>query len=284
MDANVLTSPIQNQVLKEAEQLAESVGIYGLRRAAAIASAVGMSVKEAEIDSDGKLLFRDGAYHVLTRLGQTPTRSNFSIAHEVGHWLIYKVTKRVPDQNGVLEERRSDFKSRTEERLCDLVAAKLLMPQVEIERTLRSSPSEIEAVFPIARHFGVSKQAALIRILECLDRPGLLVRWRPFDYDRLQKGLIVDWVFRSPQEELRIYVKQIPTPKSVVEFYRSGAATRTVRDPFLKVAPPRESVQLIRMGREPYISIYALISTIRGPSSARALSANSNDLDEGAES
>lgn len=261
MDANILTSQTQEKVLQTAEQLAKSVEIFGLRRGAAIATAVGMSVKDAQIDSDGKLLFKDGGFHVLTRRGQTPSRTNFSIAHEVGHWLIYKVTERVPEQNGVLEERRSDFRSRAEERLCDLVAAKLLMPQSEIERIIRSCPTEIDAVFPIARHFGVSKQAALIRILECLDRPGLLIRWRPFDYDRPQRRLIVDWVFRSPKEQLRFYIKQIPTPNSVIDFYRSEASTRVVRDPFLRVAPPRDSVQLIRMGQQPYISIYALISS-----------------------
>jgi len=264
MEAKVLALEIQNEVLNEADRLARTVAVFGLHRAAAIALSVGMSTKEAQIDSDGKLLYRDGSFHVLTRLGQTPTRTNFSIAHEVGHWLVYKVMKRVPEQNGVLEERRSDFRSRAEERLCDLVAAKLLMPRIEIERIIQSSPCEIEAVFEISRHFGVSKQAVLIRILECLDRPGLLIRWRPCDYDQPKKGLMVDWVFRSPQEESRIYIKQIPTPTSVIDFYRAGVATRTVRDPFLNVAPPRDSVQLIRIGREPYISIYALISSKPG--------------------
>lgn len=88
-----------------------------------------------------------------------PVRQRFTIAHELGHFLL---------GHGLGEEYQEETiddvfdKPRPEEREANLFASSLLMPTDWVKDYVKKNGMEIDA---LAQTFGVSKQAATIRLL-----------------------------------------------------------------------------------------------------------------------
>lgn len=100
-------------------------------------------------------------------------RRKFTIAHEICHTFFYEV---VPELKFV--EHAIDP---AEERLCDLGAAELLMPEVSVKRLASQQTVGLVALNRMAEHFGVSVHSMLIR-LETLNLwKARLSAWRRLD-------------------------------------------------------------------------------------------------------
>ena len=89
-----------------------------------------------------------------------PLRQRFTIAHELGHFLL---------GHGLGEEHQEETvddvfdKPRPIEREANRFASALLMPEAWVKKHVKKDGMEIEQ---LAKAFGVSKQAATIRLLE----------------------------------------------------------------------------------------------------------------------
>lgn len=92
--------------------------------------------------------------------GHHPLRQRFTIAHELGHFLL---------GHGLGEEHQEEIvddffdKSRLVEREANLFASVLLMPSDWVREYVKKNGMDIGN---LAKTFGVSKQAATIRLLE----------------------------------------------------------------------------------------------------------------------
>lgn len=87
------------------------------------------------------------------------TRQSFTIAHELGHWLMHKsIFENDPDKYPVLPRFQSVDKSDTLEQEANAFAANLLVPS----RLL--SPVKHVPVAKLAEVFGVSRMMMEIRI------------------------------------------------------------------------------------------------------------------------
>lgn len=89
-----------------------------------------------------------------------PLRQRFTIAHELGHFLL---------GHGLGEEHQEETiddvfdKPRPIEREANRFASALLMPEEMVRKHVKKNGMEIDL---LAKTFGVSKQAATIRLLE----------------------------------------------------------------------------------------------------------------------
>lgn len=106
-----------------------------------------------------------------TELKNCPGRMNFSIAHELGHWLLHQNSAqvRLPTfEEEVLICRGLDNKTDDRERQANLFATYLLMPEKFIVEYLASfsSPLNKRDLKTLADTFGVSKQAMKIRLTD----------------------------------------------------------------------------------------------------------------------
>ena len=121
-------------------------------------------------------------YSVLINEKAPATRKNFSLAHELGHIMVMETdccNERLPKATRFRSAVSANDEWKAEERLCDEIAAELLMPErmflTEIEELGRSFKQLPE----LANAFGTSLTATAIRYCELLPEPCLLIRWRP---------------------------------------------------------------------------------------------------------
>lgn len=116
---------------------------------------LGIEVKASSMASVGASTFRQGQKLVLVRETDPPPRQRFTVAHEIGHFLL----------------SRSEFASALvshaqEEALCDAFASKLLVPPKELASELQAldpRPS-INDVLTLCKRFRVSLQPMLIAL------------------------------------------------------------------------------------------------------------------------
>jgi len=109
---------------------------------------------------DGCIFYKENAIFVDVEL--SPTRLKFTLAHELGHYLLRHQT-----QEGMYADKKASYRGKdknNEERAADIFAAELLMPEHEM-RKLHS-----EYVYPtleiFVKHFLVSVEAMRIRLKE----------------------------------------------------------------------------------------------------------------------
>jgi hypothetical protein len=116
----------------------------------------------------------DGSFEIVLRKGGTSARNRFTIAHELGHALFYRHaprSKQAQQQHGL----RATV---TEERLCNLIAEELLMPQWYVQDFVSARFWDIySTVNRIRLDCGVSFRAACIRLAAVAALRGALQIW-----------------------------------------------------------------------------------------------------------
>lgn len=107
--------------------------------------------------------------------GAYPQRARFSIAHEIGHLIIYRALG--PD---VFDRAEIDEESYKEvEELCDFAASHLLLPRAQLMAVTRGAGLTNSGVRRVCRTFDVSEAAAL-RAMADLFPQGAILDWRKF--------------------------------------------------------------------------------------------------------
>ena len=144
-----------------------------------IAQALGIEVRLEAVDDDlSGFLLRDQKNNrvvIGANLRHHPNRRKFTIAHELGHFLLHEAETVHLDQQkaGYLIQRRDGKSSTGEdmfEREANLFAAELLMPARSLEKDLRGQAIDAledddqSFVSLLADKYGVSTQALTIRL------------------------------------------------------------------------------------------------------------------------
>lgn len=124
-------------------------------------------IRSAELDVDGQIRREDGCMLIeYDQHSNSRARSRFTIAHEVGHMILWNVLGRVHKASRQQSNGSSEI-----ETLCNKLAAEILAPRTEVEyllEKLRQPPrkSLCHAVMGIAKEFRVSLQFAALRLRE----------------------------------------------------------------------------------------------------------------------
>ena len=128
------------------------------------------------------LKFHDG--HVIkVNQNHNLTRQNFSCAHEIGHNLLRELKIGLNTEN--IEYRTFDpqapgrIVAKARERLCDIVATELLMPQMVFGKYLSGFGVSVHSIERLATTFRVSIRAAAWRIAEVSTEPCIALIWKP---------------------------------------------------------------------------------------------------------
>jgi len=141
------------------------------------------------------LRFHDGPV-IKVNQNHNLARQNFSCAHEIGHILfselklrryIRSIEYRTFNPGGEREAR-----TRAIERLCNVAATELLMPEFVFRKYLSGFGISINSIERLANIFRVSLQTAAIRIAEVSTEPCLALLWRSQQRAR-SKGLRLAW-------------------------------------------------------------------------------------------
>lgn len=117
-----------------------------------------LNVAEVVDDDDipvvGELRQENGTFRILCSPGQSQVRRRFTIAHELAHVLFESTGPRAPRVGADLE------------RLCDKIAAEILMPTIVFREALNQSPVDGTMVRQLASRFQTSLTATVLRCAE----------------------------------------------------------------------------------------------------------------------
>lgn len=169
-----------NQIERKAERLARELGLSSVPIAVErIAQKLGLSIQEEDFGDEisGLLVLREGTGTIGVNSGHALVRRRFTIAHEIGHFLLHategqlfidhkKSAVFLRDSNSSTGERRQEVEA-------NAFAAALLMPRSSLNELLVSQEVGViddESLASMAETLGVSVQALSLR----LGRLGLL--------------------------------------------------------------------------------------------------------------
>ncbi|API57995.1 hypothetical protein BSL82_00655 [Tardibacter chloracetimidivorans] len=164
---------------------------------------------------------------ILVAKGRSDARRRYSIAHELGHFLIpahrpsggASFECALSDLH-LLDPKDRDRRKRVEAE-ANRFAAHLLMPPGEVRARMRQSDSSLESIVAMARAFGVSKEAMARSWVDSHREPVAIVlahrgrivrRYRHQDFPWLP-----DWDGRLPKDSLAAELKPAPGIFSQVE-------------------------------------------------------------------
>jgi hypothetical protein len=157
---------------------AEVVATLGIREAShlvveAMAWVYHLKVKSVPFDgADGCLVRHPAGGTILVRGGLDPGRYRFTVAHELGHFLLHHQLRLRPCAASDLTpwSTRHEF-----ERDADEFAAHLLLPEEIVASRMRSTEPSLTAVDTIARELQTSLTATALRYVELSGFPCALV-------------------------------------------------------------------------------------------------------------
>lgn len=123
-----------------------------------IANRLGLKVHEKPLPDhiSGFFAAENNAFGIVVNSNQHPNRQRFTLAHEIGHYVSYKMQGKSDD---IIEPRDVIASQGTnqEEIFANRFAAALLMPQIEVCNKKDYSDKKLSI------HFGVSESAIRFR-------------------------------------------------------------------------------------------------------------------------
>jgi Zn-dependent peptidase ImmA (M78 family) len=137
---------------------------------------LGLTVERALLGDEvsGLLVIQDGSGVIGVSVSQAPTRQRFTIAHEIGHWVLHREKMPVFIDKHFLQPYFAAFRNAASatgtdrlEREANSFAAALLMPVPAIRSAVSQFDADVsddEAVEALAERFQVSRQAMAFRL------------------------------------------------------------------------------------------------------------------------
>ncbi len=168
-----------------------------------IIAVVGESFPEG---SEGALHRKDGRGWIIfyNKNISSNGRVNFTIAHELGHYLLHRSIL----ENGIMCSRQDmmEWKSEYAQREAEAnqFASYLLMPRNLFEEKMRDKEINLHLLTEVAEHFSVSITAAILKWLEFTDKRAMLVIAKDgfVDLARSSDNLYKSYVYLKPKQEI----------------------------------------------------------------------------------
>jgi Zn-dependent peptidase ImmA (M78 family) len=136
----------------------------------AVARSLGVfAISFVPLTVDGRVESTPEGAHIRIRENMSDTRKRFTLAHELAHLALGHVGTR---------SRSTELAAEREERLCDAIAAALLMPRPLVESWLANREPTVDGLIEMASNAGVSRHALVRRVNEVAHRTCLLIQFR----------------------------------------------------------------------------------------------------------
>ena len=135
-----------------------------------------ISIEEQEIHSDAMLLpIEEGYRIILKKADQVASlgRQRFSLAHELGHLLLQK-----SETTGIGLKYRGHGFSDEEERLCDQIAAEILMPRMAFYEDCWMEGWSIRNLRFLSDKYDTSFSATARRMIDLMPEEALMGVWK----------------------------------------------------------------------------------------------------------
>ena len=162
-------------------------------------------VQEEHPGIDAMLVPLPQGYSVVINEKAPQTRRAYSLAHELAHIMLLEAedsTESLARTNRYRSASSAAQNWKTEERLCDAIAAELLMPEKMFTAEVGKLGHSLKHLTYLANLFGTSLTATAIRYWELLSEPCYLIRWKPKANGR--DPILPSWQMRNKSRGPRI--------------------------------------------------------------------------------
>lgn len=133
-----------------------------------LAEKLGVIVEEVDLDNDVSGLFvtKDNVSYIMYNKEEHKFRQRFTIAHELGHYMLHKDVSLFIDktQRVLYRDSASTTGEKLKEREANAFAAALLMPKTLIEEAVSEVPYGEDIVDYLSDKFQVSALAMSFRL------------------------------------------------------------------------------------------------------------------------
>ena len=133
-----------------------------------IANYLDVDVQSAKLETDisGLFVIKENKAYIRYNATESEHRQRFTIAHELGHFILHKDTPLFVDKNEKIMFRNSQSTTGElmKEREANAFAAALLMPKTFIEQEIYKISKEQDIITYLAEIFNVSSQAMSFRL------------------------------------------------------------------------------------------------------------------------
>ncbi|WP_445712856.1 ImmA/IrrE family metallo-endopeptidase [Flavobacterium sp.] len=133
-----------------------------------IAKHLGVDVKPATLDSSisGLFVIKEQKPYIRYNDSEAPQRQKFTIAHELGHFVLHKDIPLFVEKNETVLYRNLDSTTGEllKEKEANSFAASLLMPKFMIDEQIENIPQGKDPVIYLSKIFKVSSQAMYYRL------------------------------------------------------------------------------------------------------------------------
>ena len=170
---------------------------------------------------DALLLRTASGYIMKLNANHIPERQNFSCAHEIAHTFLHELELQGSTKSAEFRTVGEDMSSRAKERLCNIAAAELLMPEPVFREYMLNFGISVDSIERLANVFRVSRETAAIRIGEVSLEPCIPIIWR-----RWQKTNSKGFVAKRKHNEKPTYVRD---PSALTKAYESSISVRSFR-------------------------------------------------------
>lgn len=141
---------------------------------------------ETDLPIEGGLQLGSDSFIINLRKSDPLARKRFTIAHELGHILLYDA---IADDSEALAILNSDMMHSQVERLCNLAAAEILVPRADFLRAIAENGFNMQSLEKMRTRYGVSHKAILRRFVDISDIASVSL-WKLVERS-LQKGDIL---------------------------------------------------------------------------------------------
>ena len=134
------------------------------------------AIEKQPISSAGMLLPNRNGYKVILNQNQSRVRQRFSLAHELGHLLFNKAG--IADSVREPKRRNSLAANPAEERLCDQIAAEILMPRMAFYEDGWMEGWSLNSLRTLASKYETSIPATALRMVDLMPEESLMGVWK----------------------------------------------------------------------------------------------------------
>jgi Zn-dependent peptidase ImmA (M78 family) len=178
-------------------------------------------IRKVKLAIDGRVYpFQNGLFLIEINARSIPGRQNFTLAHEIGHTFFLPFEQRERNRRSdkaVGEYTQEDI----EERLCDIAAAELLMPEPMFRGYACDWGPSVASVRCLSQMFQCSEVATARRFVEIGGWKTVIGSWRM--NERAEGSFIAEWAHSS--KNIGLYLPKgstIPTVSILGAAWESG--------------------------------------------------------------
>ncbi len=153
------------------------------------------SIKSVDLAIDGMIAVDHGGYVIELNKSHTTERQRFTCAHELAHTFFLELETTHPRPRMRVVDSNLELRSNEEERLCNIMAAEILLPDLPFKKVIREFGICAANVLALAELFRASIRATARRVVEC-SRFRLVATL--LEYDPEAELFFTKWLVRSP--------------------------------------------------------------------------------------